>query len=188
MGKDAFHSFITFFQTLSHLFPLCLPFLSVSDFFSLFSARHWEALTLINGEPSSALKARGSKWGQIKVEQGGKGWEGWRGEKERRTQSPITVSIIVPGWQWGTQSEGTAVLHWAEPHPHTGTTHCLWQALHTWASRTHIQNMVTVCPVGLASEKSFFASGSVVRICVSLRWKFKLRYLQLTPSILIIKG
>lgn len=41
------------------------------------SSRHWEALTLINGELSSALKARGSKWrAQIKVEHRRQGMEG----------------------------------------------------------------------------------------------------------------
>ncbi|KAM7379281.1 hypothetical protein PAMP_004846 [Pampus punctatissimus] len=52
------------------------------------AARHREALTLINGEPSSALKARGSKWGQIKVEHRSKGWEGCR--KERGVQDTVT--------------------------------------------------------------------------------------------------
>lgn len=41
------------------------------------SSRHWKALTLINGEPSSALKARGSEWrALIKVEHGRQGMEG----------------------------------------------------------------------------------------------------------------
>lgn len=48
---------------------------------------------MINDEPSAALKARGSEWGQTKVEHRSKGCEGWR---ECRTQSPITVSVIVP--------------------------------------------------------------------------------------------
>lgn len=43
------------------------------------SSRHWEALTLINGEPGSALKARRGQWGQIKVEHR----SGGRGKGER---------------------------------------------------------------------------------------------------------
>lgn len=43
---------------------------------------------MINGEPSSALKARGSEWGQIKVEHRSKGWEGWR--EERGVQDTVT--------------------------------------------------------------------------------------------------
>lgn len=52
---------------------------------------------MINGEPGSALKARSGKWGQIKVEhrsrERGLG-EAWN---ECRTQSPITVSVLVLG-------------------------------------------------------------------------------------------
>lgn len=58
--------------------------------------RHWEAVTLINGEPSSALKARGSEWrALIKVEH----WETRDGgrRQEHRTHSPITVNAAFPG-------------------------------------------------------------------------------------------
>lgn len=63
------------------LLPVLPSFLFLLFFFPLsFQVRCSEALTLINGEPSSALKARGCKWGQIKVEHRNKGWAGWRGQ------------------------------------------------------------------------------------------------------------
>lgn len=74
-----------------HTLPPCLPPLPSST-----SSRHWEAVTLINGEPSSALKARGSKWrALIKVEH----WETRDGgrREECRTHSPITVNSAIPG-------------------------------------------------------------------------------------------
>lgn len=43
---------------------------------------------MINGEQSSALKARGSKLGQIKVEHRSKAWE--RCREERRVQDTFT--------------------------------------------------------------------------------------------------
>lgn len=64
---------------------------------------------MINGEPGSALKARGSEWrAQIKVEQGETRDGGRRGE--RRTRSPITVSVAVPGRQHGGGGGGGVVL------------------------------------------------------------------------------
>lgn len=58
---------------------------------------------MINGEPSSALKARGSKWGQIKVEHRSKGWREERGAQDTVTnhcqhhRPRVTVGDAVGG-------------------------------------------------------------------------------------------
>lgn len=55
---------------------------------------------MINGEPDSALKARGSKWGQIKVEHGSKGWREAGGVQDTVTNhcQRRRPRVTVGGW------------------------------------------------------------------------------------------
>lgn len=82
---------------------------------------------MINGEPGSALKARGSEWrGPDKSGAGGdKGWRKERGAldaltnhcQRRRPRETARGGIVC--------LEGTAALHWAELNPGAGAAHCL---------------------------------------------------------------
>lgn len=77
------HDIFSLFSLFSYIYVTLLPSCAL-----FVSSRHRRALTLINGEPSSALKARGSEWGQIKVEHRSQGREAWR--EERGVQDTVT--------------------------------------------------------------------------------------------------
>lgn len=81
-------------------------------------------------------------------EQGMGGMEGGEWSAGHSHQSLSASSS--QGDSGGTQLEGTAVLHWAEPHPHTAATHCLWQALHT---RTYVRTLLS-CRLFLSVAQS----------------------------------
>lgn len=79
---------------------------------------------MINGEPSSALKARGSEWGAlIKVEHGRQGIEG--GERSAGHTHQSLSASPSQGDSEGTWLEGTAALHRAELNPCASAAHCL---------------------------------------------------------------